>query len=139
MSPIRLLSDFDGSIGRIGFWAGSACVALLLLVMERLARTTAHAPEIVAFASMFALFPWAALGAKRARDRGRPWLYGSLLVIAIALLELAEKARPETGMAGLSLALWLLALVDLGLMPGAPPRHAESAVARLGGGAKPAA
>lgn len=139
MSPIRLLTGFDGSIGRIGFWAGSALVALALLLVERLARATPYAPEIVAFAGMFALFPWTALGAKRARDRGRPWLYGSLLVAAIALLELAAKAGPDSRLAGLSLTLWLLALVDLGLMPGATPRHAETAIARLSGGAKPAA
>lgn len=138
MSPIRLLTSFDGTIGRAGFWTGSALVAGLLALVERFSAGSASAAEMTAFAGAFAMFPWAALGARRARDRGRPWLYGSLLVVAIVLLGLLAPMRPGDGLGGLSLVLWLLALVDLGLMPGKPLRPDRHAVARLHADAKPA-
>jgi uncharacterized membrane protein YhaH (DUF805 family) len=135
---IHLLTSFEGRIGRIPFWCGTVLVALMLLGIE---RATAHlgdvrAAQIGAFASTFALFPWSALAAKRASDRGRPLLYGVALVVAIVLLGLGSRfADVATGrlLDTLSLTLWLTALIDLGLLPAGT---AHEAVAEPIGGAK---
>ena len=73
MSLIRLFSDFDGRIGLRTFWLGSIAVALTLLAIQRTVPLLVgyrDAIMIVAFVKAFALFPWAALAAKRATDRG---------------------------------------------------------------------
>ena len=88
MSIIRLFTDLDGRIGLQSFWLGSAAVALTLFAVQRIAPQLADpatAAMTVAFAKTFALFPWSALAAKRARDRGGSSLFGILLVCAIVL------------------------------------------------------
>jgi uncharacterized membrane protein YhaH (DUF805 family) len=136
--PIALLIDFDGRIGRAAFWLGTALVALALALVEKAAarHAGAHAAQLVAFCGAFALFPWTALAAKRAADRGRPRLYGIGLVAAIVLLGLGSRlAEAATAQAldTLALLLWLVALVDLGLMPAG---DAPAAVADPGPDAK---
>ncbi|AOG06738.1 MULTISPECIES: DUF805 domain-containing protein [unclassified Bosea (in: a-proteobacteria)] len=122
MTLFRLLADFDGRIGLGRFWLGSAVVALALFGIQQAAPAVfGHdAGRAVAFAQAFALFPWAALAAKRATDRGSSGLYGILLICAIVLpgqlrpvLPLAWAPSLDT----ISLIAWLFALVDLGLMP----------------------
>lgn len=132
MPLLKLLTAFDGRIGRASFWLGTALVAFCLWLTESLAarHAGAHAAQVTAFAGAFALFPWSALAAKRARDRSRPWLYGPALVIAIVLLGLGPvllPSMPRDAPALLSLLLWLIALIDLGLLPGclAPSSVAE--------------
>lgn len=124
MSPIRLFTDFDGRIGLRQFWLGSIALALCLLAIQWVApRLTDRytASLIIAFINAFALFPWAALAAKRATDRGGSSLFGILLVCAIVL---PTELRPVLGYAwrpsleAMSVMAWLVALVDLGLMPG---------------------
>ncbi|MCZ8036201.1 MAG: DUF805 domain-containing protein [Novosphingobium sp.] len=124
MTLFRLLADFDGRIGLGRFWLGSAVVALALFGIQQAAPAVfGHdAGRAVAFAQAFALFPWAALAAKRATDRGSSGLYGILLICAIVLpgqlrpvLPLAWAPSLDT----ISLIAWLFALVDLGLMPSA--------------------
>ncbi len=127
MSLIHLLSRFEGRVGRAGFWCGTALVALLLLATERLAVGLGdfRAAQIVAFAGAFALFPWSALAAKRARDRGRHPLYGAALVVAIVLLGLGSGFADVTTsrlLDALSLTLWLTALIDLGMLPASDAR-----------------
>lgn len=122
MTLFRLLADFDGRIGLCRFWLGSAVVALALLAVQQVAPSLFgyRAEQAVAFAHAFALFPWAALAAKRAADRGSSGLYGIILICAIVLpgqlrpvLPIAWAPSLET----ISLIAWLFALVDLGLMP----------------------
>ena len=124
MTLFRLLADFDGRIGLGRFWLGSAVVALALFGIQQAAPAVfgQDAGRAVAFAQAFALFPWAALAAKRATDRGSSGLYGILLICAIVLpgqlrpvLPLAWAPSLDT----ISLIAWLFALVDLGLMPSA--------------------
>lgn len=124
MSPIRLLTDFDGRIGRRQFWLGSIALALGLLAIQWGAPglTDKHTgATIFAFAKAFALFPWAALAAKRATDRGSSSLFGILLVCAIVL---PGELRPVLGyiwapsLITISTMAWLIAVIDLGLMPG---------------------
>lgn len=125
MSFVRLLTDFDGRIGLRGFWLGSAVVALTLLEVQQLAPRLANrhaADQIIAFAGAFALFPWAALAAKRATDRGSSALFGIALVCAIVLpgqlksyLSIIWAPSLDT----VALLAWCVALVDLGLMPSA--------------------
>ncbi len=124
MSPIRLFTDFDGRIGLRQFWLGSIALALGLLAIQWVApRLTDRytASLIIAFVNAFALFPWAALAAKRATDRGGSSLFGILLVCAIVL---PTELRPVLGYAwqpsleAMSVMAWLVALVDLGMMPG---------------------
>ncbi|WP_186418311.1 DUF805 domain-containing protein [Bosea sp. CS1GBMeth4] len=124
MSPIRLFTDFDGRIGLRQFWLGSIALALCLLAIQWGAAQATDkytGAKIAAFANAFALFPWAALAAKRAADRGGSSLFGILLVCAIVL---PGELRPILGyvwdpsLVAISTIAWLIALVDLGLMPG---------------------
>lgn len=130
MQLIDLFISFDGRIGRRAFWLGTAGVALALWAIERLATRAelAHGAEIIAFAGAFAIYPWAALAAKRATDRNRPRATGIAMVIGTVLLSLIAKAvsggAPASVMGYLAAALWLVSLVDLGLMPSAPARPA---------------
>ncbi|PTM39315.1 hypothetical protein [Bosea sp. 124] len=124
MSFIRLFADFDGRIGLGRFWLGSATVALALLAIQHVAPALFffQAEKVVAFASAFALFPWAALAAKRATDRGSAPLYGIVLICAIVLPDQVKPWLPYAWAPSLdtvSLIAWLFALVDLGLMPSA--------------------
>lgn len=127
MSLIRLFTDLDGRIGRRRFWFGSIALALCLLVLQWVSPqlTDKHtATAVVAFANAFALFPWVALAAKRATDRGGSSLFGILLVCAIVLPTefhplLHYAWRPS--LEAISTIAWLIALVDLGMMPGAEP------------------
>lgn len=139
MSPIRLFTDFDGRIGLRQFWLGSIALALGLLAIQWGApRLTDKytAAGIAAFAQAFALFPWAALAAKRAADRGGSSLFGILLVCAIVL---PGELRPILGyvwdpsLVAISTIAWLIALVDLGLLPGVDP---EESLAEREGAAK---
>jgi uncharacterized membrane protein YhaH (DUF805 family) len=141
MSLIRLFSDFDGRIGLRTFWLGSIAVALTLLAIERTVPLLAdrHATiVIVAFVKAFALFPWAALAAKRANDRGSTPLFGILLICAIVL---PEHVRPlvsigwRPSLEAISTMAWVVAFIDLGLMPAASD---EDRVAAEPAGAKAA-
>lgn len=125
MSLIRLFTDLDGRIGLRKFWFGSIALALCLLALQWVSPrlTDKHtATMIVAFANAFALFPWAALAAKRATDRGGSSLFGILLVCTIVL---PTELRPlldyawRPSLEAISTIAWLIALVDLGMMPGA--------------------
>ena len=124
MSVVRLFTDLDGRIGLRQFWLGSIALALCLLAIQWGAPRLLgwhSAKMVVAFANTFALFPWAALAAKRATDRGGSPLFGILLICAIVL---PREAQPWLGYAwapsliAISTMAWLVALVDLGLMPG---------------------
>ncbi|MGL4975825.1 MAG: DUF805 domain-containing protein, partial [Bosea sp. (in: a-proteobacteria)] len=114
----------EGRIGRGPFWIGNAVVALALFAIERFTAKSGHpsAGQIIAFAGAFALYPWCALASQRAQDRGWPALYGITLVILIMLAALAAKLVPNaTASSAFGLVsgiAWLVALVDLGLMPG---------------------
>jgi uncharacterized membrane protein YhaH (DUF805 family) len=135
MSLVRLLTDFDGRIGLARFWFGSAVVAATLWVIQQIAPHLAghEAASLVAFANAFALFPWAALAAKRATDRGGTALFGIVLVCAIVLPGQMRPLLPGAWTASLdsiSLMAWIVALVDLGLMPGQPPRQQPVAATR---------
>ena len=121
---VRLFTDLEGRIGLRQFWLGSALVALVLFGVQRFAPTLFffHAEKIVAFANAFALFPWAALAAKRATDRGSAPVYGIVLICAIVLPGQLRPWLPYAWAPSLdtvSLIAWLFALVDLGLMPSA--------------------
>lgn len=124
MSPIRLFTDLEGRIGLRQFWLGSIALALGLLAIQWGAPrlTDKHTgATIFAFAKAFALFPWAALAAKRATDRGSSSLFGILLVCTIVL---PGELRPLLGyiwvpsLVAISTIAWLVAVIDLGLMPG---------------------
>ncbi|HEV2553582.1 MULTISPECIES: DUF805 domain-containing protein [unclassified Bosea (in: a-proteobacteria)] len=122
MTLFRLLADFDGRIGPGRFWLGSVVVALALFGIQQAAPAVfGHdAERAVAFAQAFALFPWAALAAKRATDRGSSGLYGILLICAIVLPGQLQPLLPiawAPSLDTISLIAWLFALVDLGLMP----------------------
>jgi uncharacterized membrane protein YhaH (DUF805 family) len=140
MSLFRLFTDFDGRIGLGRFWLGSALVAFVLLGIRQTAPAlfAFEAEKIVAFSQAFALFPWAALAAKRATDRGSAPLYGIMLICAIALPGQFQPWLPYAWAASLdtvSLIAWLFALVDLGLMPTAQdgePLAADGVDAKAG-------
>lgn len=141
MSLVRLFSDFDGRIGLRTFWLGSIAIALLLLAIQRTTPLLAEhrdAIMIIAFAKAFALFPWAALAAKRATDRGSTPLFGILLICAIVL---PEQLRPllsigwRPSLEAISTMAWVVAFVDLGLLPSAAE---EDGVAATPMGAKAA-
>lgn len=134
MSFLRLFTDFDGRIGRMAFWFGSVAVTIVLLSIQRLAPMLLDrvpAAQVFAFCSAFALFPWAALAAKRATDRGSVPLFGILLVCAIVLpgqlkplLSIAWRPALDT----IVLLALAVALVDLGLMPA--PREGDEVADR---------
>ncbi|MCU4179395.1 DUF805 domain-containing protein [Bosea sp. BH3] len=139
MVLIRLFSDFDGRIGLRAFWLGSAIVALTLLALQRIVpqftdRQTAQ--TALAFINAFALFPWAALAAKRANDRGSVPLFGILLICAIVLPEQLRQYLPfgwRPSLEAISTIAWIVAFIDLGLMPSAKPEEAaQPAVAEAG-------
>lgn len=141
MSLIRLFSDFDGRIGLRTFWLGSIAVALTLHAIQRTVPLLADrhdATMIIAFAKAFALFPWAALAAKRASDRGSTPLFGILLICAIVL---PEQLRPllsigwRPSLEAIATMAWVVAFVDLGLMPSVTE---EDGVAAAPAGAKAA-
>ncbi|MET3888948.1 uncharacterized membrane protein YhaH (DUF805 family) [Bosea sp. OAE506] len=128
MNLFRLLTDFDGRIGLGRFWLGSAVVALALFGIQRVAPSLFgyRAEQAVAFAHAFALFPWAALAAKRATDRGSSGLYGIILICAIVLPGQLRPLMPiawAPSLETISVIAWLFALVDLGLMPSARERE----------------
>lgn len=125
MSLVRLFSDFDGRIGLRTFWLGSIAVALTLLAIERTLPLVVdrHVTiTLTAFLKAFALFPWAALAAKRANDRGSTPLFGILLICAIVL---PDHLRPllsigwRPSLEAISTMAWVVAFIDLGLMPSA--------------------
>ncbi len=125
MYLVRLFSDFDGRIGLRTFWLGSIAVALTLLATQRTAAVLLDrhdAAMVAAFAKAFALFPWAALAAKRANDRGSTPLFGILLICAIVL---PEQLRPllsigwRPSLEAIATMAWVVAFIDLGLMPSA--------------------
>ncbi|WP_293795588.1 DUF805 domain-containing protein [uncultured Bosea sp.] len=135
MSLIRLFTDFHGRIGLRTFWLGSLAVALVLLATQHIAPLVTaprNAAEITAFAKAFALFPWAALAAKRATDRGSMPLFGILLVCAIVL---PEQLRPvlsigwRPSLEAISTMAWVAAFIDLGLMPSAAEEDKVAAAA----------
>lgn len=141
MYLVRLFSDFDGRIGPRAFWLGSIAVALALLTIQRVAPLLADrhaAGAIIAVANAFALFPWAALAAKRATDRGSTPLFGILLICAIAL---PEQLRPllsigwRPSLEAISTMAWVVAIIDLGLLPSAAE---QDGVAAAPAGAKAA-
>lgn len=141
MSLIRLFSDFDGRIGLRMFWLGSIAVALTLYAIQRTVPLLAYrndATMIIAFAKAFALFPWAALAAKRASDRGSTPLFGILLICAIVL---PEQLRPvlsigwRPSLEAIATMAWVVAFIDLGLMPSVTE---EDGVAAAPAGAKAA-
>lgn len=138
MSLFRLLTDFDGRIGLGRFWLGSALVTFALLGVQQTAPMLFghNAAAAVAFAQSFALFPWAALAAKRATDRGSSALYGIVLICTIVLPGQIQPWLPYAWAPSLdtvSLIAWLFALVDLGLMP---PVQGGEALAADGADAK---
>ncbi len=125
MPLIRLLTDLDGRIDRSRFWLGSVLVALALLAVRHVAAALADpngAAQIAAFAGAFALFPYSVLAAKRSVDRGGSSLFGIALVSAIVL---PGEIKPfvalawEPSLDTIALIAWIVALVDLGLMPSA--------------------
>ena len=133
MSLFRLLTDFEGRIGLVRFWVGSAVVALVLFGIQRAAPALMFNPApAIAFSQAFALFPCAALAAKRAVDRGSSGVYGIILICAIVLPTQLRPLLPAAWSPSLdtvSLIAWLFALVDLGLMPSARA-DGEDATAR---------
>ncbi len=141
MSLVRLFSDFDGRIGLRTFWLGSIAVALTLLATERTILLLAdhhRAAMIIAFIKAFALFPWAALAAKRATDRGSTPLFGILLICAIVLpdhLRLVMSIGWRPSLEAIATMAWVVAFIDLGLMPSAAK---EDGVAARPTGAKAA-
>lgn len=141
MSLIRLFSDFDGRIGLRTFWLGSIAVALMLLAIQRTVPLLADRHTtivIIAFIKAFALFPWAALAAKRATDRGSTPLFGILLVCAIVLPEHLRLVMPfgwRPSLEAISTMAWVVAFIDLGLMPSAAE---DDRVAAASAGAKAA-
>jgi uncharacterized membrane protein YhaH (DUF805 family) len=137
MQPIRDLAALDGPLGRAGFWLGSLLVALVVLALKHLPEDLLpFGADVPAFAESLAILPWSLLAARRAIDRGRSPLYGMLLVVGIVLLGLAGRVFPEEGYGLASLGLWLVALVDLGLLPG-KPGPAAAGVAPAAPAAKP--
>lgn len=135
MSTIRLFCDLDGRIGLRSFWIGSAVVALVLFALQRILPQLLppqDARTVLAFAGAFALFPWAALAAKRAADRGSSPLFGIMLVCAIVLpeqLRLYMSFGWRPSLEAISTIAWVIALIDLGLMPSARPDAAAEPVA----------
>lgn len=135
MSTIRLFCDLDGRIGLRSFWIGSAVVALTLFALQKLLPQLLlpqDARTALAFAGAFALFPWSALAAKRAADRGSSPLFGILLVCAIVLPEYLRLYMPfgwRPSLEAISTIAWVIALIDLGLMPSARPDEAAAPVA----------
>ena len=133
MSLIRLFCDLDGRIGLRAFWLGSAAIALTLLAMQKIAPQLTepqNARTIVAFAGAFALLPWAALAAKRATDRGGSSLFGIFLIFAIVLPEHLRLYLPfgwRPSLEAISTIAWVIAFVDLGLMPSAQDEPAADA------------
>lgn len=141
MSLVRLFTDFHGRIGLRTFWLGSIAVALTLLATERTVLVLAdHRQEamIIPVIKAFALFPWAALAAKRATDRGSTPLFGILLICAIVL---PDHLRPlvsigwRPSLEAISTMAWVVAFIDLGLMPSAVQ---QDGVAATTAGAKAA-
>ena len=141
MYLVRLFSDFDGRIGLRTFWLGSIAVALTLLATQRTAAVLLDrhdAAMVAGFAKAFALFPWAALAAKRANDRGSTPLFGILLICAIVL---PEQLRPllsigwRPSLEAIAAMAWVVAFIDLGLMPSAVQ---QDGVAATPAGAKAA-
>ena len=133
MSLVRLFTDFHGRIGLRTFWLGSIAVALTLLATERTVLLLAdhrHEAMIIPVIKALALFPWAALAAKRATDRGSTPLFGILLVCAIVL---PEHLRPlvsigwRPSLEAISTMAWVVAFIDLGLLPSAKARDGVAA------------
>lgn len=134
MPLIRLFCDFDGRIGLRAFWLGSAAIALTLFAVQKIAPHLADlrtAGVMTAFAGAFALFPWAALAAKRATDRGSTPLFGILLICAIVLPEHLRLFMPfgwRPSLEAISTIAWVVTFIDLGLMPSAKDEPADAAI-----------
>jgi uncharacterized membrane protein YhaH (DUF805 family) len=139
MSVIRLFSDFDGRIGRRDFWLGTATIALVLFATQKILPQMTDrqsARLIVAFVNAFALFPWAALAAKRATDRGSTSLFGILLICAIVLPEQLRLYLPfgwRPSLEAISTIAWVTAFIDLGLLPAAKADATQGTVAAEAG------
>lgn len=138
MSLIRLFTDLDGRIGLRAFWFGTAAVAITLFTLQRLMpqlASPATALAVVTFAKVFALFPWSALAAKRAQDRGGSALFGILLVWTIVLPEQMLPFVPfgwRPSLEAIGTIAWVIAFIDLGLMPSAQDEEHELATVTAG-------
>ncbi len=137
--PLRLLFSFQGRISRRRFWLGLAVTITIFFILAMLAAGLfrAHvAAETALMAIAIAVVGYwsAALIVKRLRDRGRSlWFYPVYGVAPLALyyasILVAKPGSGDPGMPAvtfntLALGLWLLALIDLGLLEGvhhAPP------------------
>jgi uncharacterized membrane protein YhaH (DUF805 family) len=119
-----LLSSFEGRIGRREFWAGSIVLAVVLYLAERWLHHALplRAPGIMVLLAALAIYPFGALAAKRAADRGHDARWGLILVLLSVAAGMAARLAAGTGFAFAasmaSLLVWLHALVTLGLMPG---------------------
>lgn len=125
----RLMFSFEGRTGRRDFWIGSLAVAVLLVLTERVLFRIlpGQAPLLMWLAGALSIYPFAALATKRALDRGHGQNRGVVIVLLAVMLGVATKALASGPFAvqasAVSLAIWLFALVELGLLPSAPEKH----------------
>jgi uncharacterized membrane protein YhaH (DUF805 family) len=124
-----VLFAFEGKIGRRAFWIGGIVIALVLALADSLIRRTfglAAAASASFLMGVIAAYPMAALAAKRGLDRGRSAFWGVVLVLALVVgsLVMTLASRWLTAHAPLILtslrlgtgAIWLVLLIDLGMM-----------------------
>jgi uncharacterized membrane protein YhaH (DUF805 family) len=133
-----LLFAFEGRIGRRPFWIGGIAIALMLALADSLMRRKfglAAAASASFLMGTIAAYPMAALAAKRGLDRGRSafWGVGLVLALVVSSLVTALAARWLMMHAPLILtllrfgtgAVWLVLLIDLGMMGSANDKIAS--------------
>ena len=94
---VWLFTGFEGRINRAKFWIGWLIIFVVNLIVGRILGVTSFLALLVSLALVYATV---AIGVKRLHDRGKPgwWLLFFLI--------------PLVG--------WIWALVELGILPGAP-------------------
>jgi uncharacterized membrane protein YhaH (DUF805 family) len=131
----HLLLSFEGRVSRRWFWLGMAIATMAFFAFASIAAGLFRGRDggmaeilLMAAALVVGGYLSAALIVKRLRDRGRsPWLYpvygiAPFVLYYLALL-LQGSATATPGLLAVAsntaaLAIWLVALIDLGILRG---------------------
>ena len=139
LNPVFLFASFDGRIGRMDFWcglgglvAGFGAISFLTVFLPKMAGNFVQG---ACYAS--AVYPLAALMAKRLADRGKDveYLWAMLGVpVAASLYAMFQRPHADDPVALFLSALYMLvaiwATIELGLLPGTRAAGAFSRASR---------
>jgi uncharacterized membrane protein YhaH (DUF805 family) len=125
-----VFTSFDGRINRAKWWAGSAILLVIWLVVDAIFGASTFGAALVVLVTLALFYPAYAVTAKRFQDRDKPGqtaLYGLIPVLVAALLYAFGFTGDLEGPNAIrwiciliywGVGLWFL--IDLGILKGTP-------------------